>query len=200
MMAMTNENISPLVMKRIMKELRDLIKDPVDGILVRTCEDRISEIEADIMGPEGTPFEGGKFKMKLYLESDFPQAPPRGVFITRIFHPNISAAGDICVNTLKKDWSPDLGIKHILMVVRCLLIAPNPESALNEEAGMMLLENYDEYFDRAKLMTKIHASASTSGVEAKEKVGEGPEDSSTDKKKKKKSTKKTDKKRSLKRL
>jgi ubiquitin-protein ligase len=117
-MMATNENISPLVMKRIMKELRDLIKDPVDGILVRTCEDRISEIEADIMGPEGTPFEGGKFKMKLYLESDFPQAPPRGVFITRIFHPNISTAGDICVNTLKKDWSPDLGIKHILMVCR----------------------------------------------------------------------------------
>jgi ubiquitin-conjugating enzyme E2 S len=29
--------------------------------------------------------------------------------------------------------------------VRCLLIEPFPESALNEQAGKMLLENYEEY-------------------------------------------------------
>ena len=30
-------------------------------------------------------------------------------------------------------------------VIRCLLIEPFPESALNEQAGKMLLENYEEY-------------------------------------------------------
>lgn len=49
------------------------------------------------------------------------------------------------------------GIQHILIVIRCLLIHPNPESALNEDAGKMLLENYDEFANRAKLMTQIHA-------------------------------------------
>lgn len=48
------------------------------------------------------------------------------------------------MNTLKKDWQPTHGIRHILVVVRCLLIEPFPESALNEEAGKMLLEEYDE--------------------------------------------------------
>ena len=43
------------------------------------------------------------------------------------------------------------------MVIRCLLIHPNPESALNEEAGKMLLEAYEEYERRARLMTRIHA-------------------------------------------
>jgi ubiquitin-conjugating enzyme E2 S len=61
------------------------------------------------------------------------------------------------VNTLKKDWKPDLGIKHILLTIKCLLIVPNPESALNEEAGKLLLEDYDEYFSRAKLYTEVHA-------------------------------------------
>lgn len=41
--------------------------------------------------------------------------------------------------------------------IRCLLIAPNAESALNEEAGKLLLEAYDEYYKRASLMTKIHS-------------------------------------------
>lgn len=40
---------------------------------------------------------------------------------------------------------------------RCLLIEPFPESALNEEAGKLLLENYEEYAKHAKLMTSIHA-------------------------------------------
>jgi len=37
------------------------------------------------------------------------------------------------------------------------LIVPNPESALNEEAGKLLLEEYDEYAKHASLMTSIHA-------------------------------------------
>ena len=38
------------------------------------------------------------------------------------------------------------------------MITPNPESALNEEAGRLLIESYDEYCKHAKLMTSIHAS------------------------------------------
>ena len=78
--------------------------------------------------------------------------------MTKIFHPNIRyTTGEICVNTLKRDWQPTHGIRHVLMVIRCLLIAPFPESALNEEAAKMLLEEYDEYFRRARMMTSIHA-------------------------------------------
>ncbi|CAG2171405.1 unnamed protein product, partial [Oppiella nova] len=79
-------------------------------------------------------------------------------FVTKIFHPNVSRNGEICVNTLKKDWKSDLGIKHILLTIKCLLIVPNPESALNSEAGKMLLEHYDDYCKRAQMMTEIHAS------------------------------------------
>ena len=87
-----------------------------------------------------TPFQGGCFKMKLVFGPDFPSAPPKGFFITPIFHPNVAKNGEICVNTLKKDWKADCKLSHILMVVRCLLIEPNPESALNEEAGRMFME------------------------------------------------------------
>ena len=64
----------------------------------------------------GTPYEGGFFKMKLVLGKEFPSVPPQGFFLTKIFHPNVAKNGAICVNTLKKDWKPDHGIKHILLV------------------------------------------------------------------------------------
>ena len=64
----------------------------------------------------GTPYEGGVFCMKLVLSRDFPASPPQGFFLTKIFHPNVAKNGAICVNTLKRDWKPDHGIKHILLV------------------------------------------------------------------------------------
>ena len=33
-----------------------------------------------------------------------------------IAHHQVGPTGEICVNTLKKDWTPDLGIRHILLV------------------------------------------------------------------------------------
>ena len=81
-----------------------------------------------------------------------------GWFATKIFHPNVSTAGEICVNTLKKDWKSSFGIGHILVTVKCLLIYPNPESALDEEAGKLLLEDYNSYCERARLITSVHAT------------------------------------------
>ena len=43
----------------------------------------------------------------------------------------------------KKDWQPSHGIRHVLMVIRCLLIEPFPESALNEEAAKTHVEDYE---------------------------------------------------------
>lgn len=58
--------------------------------------------------------------------------PPPGYFLTKIFHPNVSASGEICVNVLKRDWKPDLGLRHVLTVIRCLLIEPNAESGAGQ--------------------------------------------------------------------
>jgi ubiquitin-conjugating enzyme E2 S len=159
----SNENIAPLVMKRLMKEIQELVKSPPDGITVTTPEDDFSSITATIDGPVGTPYEGGKFTLRMSFDGDFPSAPPKSFFLTKLFHPNISTKGEICVNTLKKDWQPDLGIKHVLVVIRCLIIEPNPESALNEEAGKLLLEDYEAFAKHARLMTQVHALASASG-------------------------------------
>jgi len=155
--AQSNENISPGVIMSVAKELRKLANEPLDGIKVALNEEDVTDIVADIAGPDSTPFEGAVFKVKLVLPAEYPQAPPKGFFLTKIFHPNISKTGEICVNTLKKDWKSDLGIGHVLQVVRCLLINPFPESALNDEAGKLFMEDYEAYQKKARMMAEIHA-------------------------------------------
>ncbi|KAM9974457.1 hypothetical protein ACTFIW_007910 [Dictyostelium discoideum] len=155
---MSSENLPPDVIKRVVKELKELNSSTLEGITLLPCEEDITNIEAVVTGPAGTPYEGGYFKARLILSSDFPRSPPKANFITKIFHPNVSKKGEICVNTLKKDWTEDLGLKHILLTIKCLLIVPNAESSLNEDASRLLLENYDDYCKHAKLFTSIHAS------------------------------------------
>lgn len=46
-----------------------------------------------------------------------------------------------------------------------MLIVPFPESSLNDEAGKLFMESYDEFFSQAKLYTSIHARPSTQQTE-----------------------------------
>lgn len=63
------------------------------------------------------------------------------------------------MNTLKKDWNPtNWSLYNIFEVVKCLLIVPFPESALNEQAGKLFMDNYEEYFKHAKLITSLYAT------------------------------------------
>lgn len=177
---MATENLAPQVISRLLGEVRDLVKRPKEGIEYIENEDmQVSEIFALISGPEGTPFHGGKFKMKLVISEDYPNSPPQGYFLTKIFHPNISNNGDICVNTLKKDWNSQVTLSHILSIIRCLLIVPFPESSLNDEAGKLFMESYEEFAKRARIMTDVHARTECS--ESKFSSSSDQKDSSSSK-------------------
>ena len=193
-------------MSRLQRELKDLVSKPPEGIFDVDAVS-LAEVHASIEGPVDTPYEGGVFRMKLVLGSDFPEAPPRGFFITKCFHPNIAPNGDICVNTLKRDWKSDVTLSHVLQVIRCLLIVPFPESSLNDEAGKLFMDSYDEYSARAKLMTQVHAlkrspTRPTSGSLSDKNGDEKPEEMTAAKKKAQKEQKKQkeNKKKGLKRL
>jgi len=171
--------LPPSTLQRITKEVFDLQKNKIEGIEILTYDpvrnvdlmSDLSEIYACIEGPQGTPFEAGKFIIKLVLDQEFPSKPPKGYFVTKIFHPNVSPReGEICVNTLKRDWKSTLGFRHILMVVRCLMIEPNPDSALNAEAGRLIQENYEAFANKAKMFTDIYAKAGPTSTEEVSKV------------------------------
>ena len=134
--------------------------------------------QAEIEGPEQTPYHTRYFQLKLVLSTDFPATPPRGYFLTKIYHPNVDpTTGAICVNTLKKDWTSSTSLSHVLTVIRCLMIVPFPESSLNDEAGKNFMDSYDEYARRAKLLAGVHGLTSwSSGGKSSWGEGKTPED------------------------
>mmetsp|Transcript_34736 Transcript_34736/g.70273 ORF Transcript_34736/g.70273 Transcript_34736/m.70273 type:complete len:341 (-) Transcript_34736:1488-2510(-) len=158
----SSENLPPRTLARVAREVKGLLENPPDGVrlvldLDTGMPSSLDNLVAEIEGPTGTPFEGKYFQLKLVLSVDFPASPPRGFFLTKIYHPNVdSSTGAICVNTLKKDWTSTTTFSHVLSVIRCLLIVPFPESSLNDEAGKLFMDSYGEYSRRARLMADVH--------------------------------------------
>lgn len=131
------ENLPPHIIRLVYKEVTTLTADPPDGIKVFPNEEDLTDLQVTIEGPEGTPYAGGLFRMKLLLGKDFPASPPKGYFLTKIFHPNVGANGEICVNVLKRDWTAELGIRHVLLTIKCLLIHPNPDGFLTLSEALL---------------------------------------------------------------
>lgn len=88
-------------LKRITNEHKKIIKSGSNEFNIRPIGDSMAEWEADIVGPSDTPFEGGKFKLKITIPNLYPFSPPKVVFITNIYHPNIDTEGNICLDILK---------------------------------------------------------------------------------------------------
>ncbi|KAL1644743.1 hypothetical protein SLS58_004206 [Diplodia intermedia] len=120
--------------------------------------DDLTQLDVLLAGPQGTPYAAGVYRLHLEMPATYPAAPPTAHFRTRIWHPNVEeATGAVCVDTLKRDWQAGLTLRDVLVTISCLLIQPNPASALNAEAGALLQEDWDAFCRRARLMTGIHA-------------------------------------------
>jgi ubiquitin-conjugating enzyme E2 D/E len=110
-----------------------------------------------IEGPEDTAYAGGRFHFTIDFPVDFPFKPPEIRFITPIFHPNISAKGEICLDILHSQWSPALTIRGLLISLCSLLTDPNSEHGLNKDALKLSKTNQKKYNETVREWTRKYA-------------------------------------------
>ena len=141
--------------KRINLEIKSLKDCPM--VSAEPQEDNLRIWNATIQGPIDTPYEGGIFKLQIKLPERYPFVAPKVKFLTKIFHPNIDE-NEICIDFLEDKWSPVLNISKILLSISSMLIDPNPESALNDEAAELYENDIDKYNETIRDYVKQFAS------------------------------------------
>lgn len=139
--------------KRIKKELVDIKKRPPVGISVGEKENNIYEWDATIIGPSETPYDGAIFYLKISFPKNYPFTAPKVIFITPIYHCNISSTGSICLDILKDSWSPALTIEKVLLSISSLLAEPNPRDPLVPAIAKLLVDNKLEHNRQARQFT-----------------------------------------------
>ncbi|KAK8599916.1 hypothetical protein V6N12_049783 [Hibiscus sabdariffa] len=88
--------------KRILKELKDLQKDPPTSCSAGPVAEDMFHWQATIMGPPDSPYAGGVFLVTIHFPPGYPFIPPKVAFRTKVFHPNINSNGSICLDILKR--------------------------------------------------------------------------------------------------
>ena len=144
--------------KRIKKELADFNKNPPKNCSAGPVHpDDLFHWYATIKGPSGSVYEGGVFNLNIHFPTDYPFKPPKCVFTTRIYHPNINSNGSICLDILKDQWSPALTISKVLLSISSLLTDPNPDDPLVPEIAHIYKTDRKKYEETAKEWTKKYA-------------------------------------------
>ena len=143
---------------RIKKEWTELVKTPVDYVNAFPAEDDLYNWDATIIGPEGTPYENGLFRLKIQFPPDYPFKSPRITFVTKIYHPNINDMGIICLDILKNNWSPALTISKVLLSICSLLADPNPDDPLVPAIAQLYKQDIQKFNKIAREHTIQHAN------------------------------------------
>jgi peroxin-4 len=136
---------------RLVKEYREVktAKQDPEIQLDLIDETDIFQWKAHIQGPKDSPYEGGTFELSLRCPETYPLAPPKVVFVTPVFHPNVLfKTGDICLDILKPDaWTPAWTLQSVCRAVVALLSHPEADSplcvrALERVPARIILHNH----------------------------------------------------------
>ena len=144
---------------RLKKELEKIKKDPIPHVDAGPKDEtKIDLWNAIIIGPEDTPYANGIFTVSIYFPDEYPMVPPKVKFNTRIYHPNITPNGEICLDILKTNWSPALDISKVLLSLCSLLSDPNPDDPLVPEVAELYIKDIEKFNSRARIWTDKYAN------------------------------------------
>jgi len=146
---------------RIKKEFCDIQRDPVCLCTAEPKGEDLFEWEARIRGPPNTPYENGVFRLKIDFPVDYPFKPPKVQFVTRLYHCNVNATGNICLDILKDQWSPALTISKLLLSITSLMNDPNPDDPLMPDIAELFTKDRKRHDETAREWVKLYAQEDT---------------------------------------
>uniref|UniRef100_A0A224XLI4 Putative ubiquitin-conjugating enzyme n=2 Tax=Panstrongylus TaxID=65342 RepID=A0A224XLI4_9HEMI len=133
--ALTKSQDNHAVTKRLQKELMVLMMSGEKGVSAFPEGENLFTWVATIAGPQGTVYDGYKFKLSINFPHSYPYSPPLVKVTSPCFHPNIDLHGNICLDMLKDKWSAVYDVRTVLLSLQSLLAEPNTESPLNPLAA-----------------------------------------------------------------
>ena len=101
------------VSNRVTKELAQLLDGDVfslerNGYCFELVDDDVRHVRAIIDGPVGTAYEGGTFRADILVPEEYPLQPPTVRMLTKMYHSNVSADGEVVLEILAGKWTPSL--------------------------------------------------------------------------------------------
>ena len=122
-----------------------------------------------MLGPQGTPYQGGLFVIKVFFPPEYPSKGAEFRFINKIYHLNVDwknekSLGHICLSSLN-EWATTgkvkakscYGVKQALFDIFCLFYNQGIESPYDESIAQQYRDNRPQFDALAKEWTTKYA-------------------------------------------
>mmetsp|Transcript_32101 Transcript_32101/g.65101 ORF Transcript_32101/g.65101 Transcript_32101/m.65101 type:complete len:148 (+) Transcript_32101:108-551(+) len=146
-----------MAQNKLTKELKNLQTDPMPQGEAGPKAENMYEWEGVINGPEGTAYEGGKFRFELKFPAEYPFKPPKISFTTKVLHPNITPEGQVCLDLISQEWNPAVSVRQILLSLYTVFTDPNPANPLVPEVAKLLSEDREQFDAKVRQYVKDYA-------------------------------------------
>ena len=127
--------------RRLQRDLKVIQEDAASNIFVTPRRDDLSVVDALVLGPADTPYDGALLHFQLNILPTYPMNPPEVRFLTTDsgtlrLHPQLYADGKVCLSILGTwhgpRWTASSSIRTVLLSIQSLLC----EDPLRCEPGM----------------------------------------------------------------
>nr|XP_020030107.1 NEDD8-conjugating enzyme UBE2F isoform X2 [Castor canadensis] len=129
-----------------------------DKLLIK----EVAELEANL--PYEGYYQGGKFQFETEVPDAYNMVPPKVKCLTRIWHPNITETGEICLSLLREHsidgtgWAPTRTLKDVVWGLNSLFTdLLNFDDPLNIEAAEHHLRDKEDFRNKVDDYIKRYA-------------------------------------------
>ncbi|XP_006988747.1 NEDD8-conjugating enzyme UBE2F isoform X5 [Peromyscus maniculatus bairdii] len=109
-------------------------------------------------------YQGGKFQFETEVPDAYNMVPPKVKCLTKIWHPNITETGEICLSLLREHsidgtgWAPTRTLKDVVWGLNSLFTdLLNFDDPLNIEAAEHHLRDKEDFRDKVDEYIKRYA-------------------------------------------
>lgn len=140
--------------KRVAKELEDLLKELPPYLHQLSSDEANVLVWHMLLLPDQLPYRLKAFHLRMDFPREYPLMPPTLRFTTKIYHPNISEDGLVCLPLIStENWKPYTKAYQVLEALSILVNRPNLDEPVRLELADLLTQHPEMFRQRAEEFT-----------------------------------------------
>lgn len=144
--------------KRLQKELQEIRKSNIKGFRdIKVDDSNILQWQGLIV-PESPPYNKGAYRIEMVFPPEYPFKPPKVMFKTKMYHPNIDENGQVCLPiVMAEHWKPATKTDQVIESLIQLVTEPEPEHPLRGDLAEEYTKDRKKFVKNAEDFIKKHS-------------------------------------------
>lgn len=144
--------------RRLSRELSDIIAAKSKTLQNIEASDESLLLWTCLLVPEKAPYNKGAFRIEISFPIQYPFVPPKILFKTQIYHPNVDEKGEVCLSIITADnWKPTTRAEQVLQSLVDIVHSPQPEHPLRSDLAEEFVKDNKKFMKTAEEFTKKNA-------------------------------------------